>query len=240
MDIEWAKDGESGEIFILQARPETVQALKKAGSITTFRLKEKGKRLLSGLSVGEAIAAAKTCRIESARDLSKFKEGSILVTEMTDPDWGPIFKKTKGIITDLGGRTCHAAIVSRELGIPAIVGTGEATNVLRDGQEVTLSCAEGDEGFVYDGLTNFAEEKVRWKSLPTTRKPNMLTIASPGGAFRWWTLPCDGIGLARIEFIIANRIQIHPMSLGRFDELEDGDARRRIRELTRDYKDKRV
>ena len=238
MDIEWAKDGESGEIFILQARPETVQALKKAGSITTYRLKEKGKRLLSGLSVGEAIAAAKTCRIESARDLSKFKEGSILVTEMTDPDWGPIFKKTKGIITDLGGRTCHAAIVSRELGIPAIVGTGEATKVLRDGQEITLSCAEGDEGIVYDGLLDFADEKVSLKKLPDTRTPIMLNIASPGGAFRWWKLPCDGIGLARIEFIIANRIQIHPMALVRFDEVEDNEARREIDELTRGYKNK--
>jgi len=238
MDIEWAKDGESGEIFILQARPETVQALKKAGSITTYRLKEKGKRLLSGLSIGEAIAAAKACRIESARDLSKFKEGSILVTEMTDPDWGPIFKKTKGIITDLGGRTCHAAIVSRELGIPAVVGTGEATKVLRDGQDVTLSCAEGDEGFVYDGLLDFAEEQVSLKKLPETRIPIMLNIASPGSAFRWWKLPCDGIGLARIEFIIANRIQIHPMALVHFDELEDKQARRKIEELTRGYKNK--
>src|SRR5256886_5644359 len=158
MDIEWAKDGQADEIFILQARPETVQALKKAGSITTYRLKERGKRLLSGLSVGEAIAAAKACRIESARDLSKFKEGSILVTEMTDPDWWPMFKKTKGIVTDLGGRTCHAAIVSRELGIPAVVGTGEATRVLRNGQAITLSCAEGDEGHVYEGLIDFAEK----------------------------------------------------------------------------------
>src|SRR5204862_500431 len=195
-------------------------------------------RLLSGLSVGEAIAAAKACRIESARDLSKFKEGSILVTEMTDPDWGPIFKKTKGIITDLGGRTCHAAIVSRELGIPAVVGTGEATRVLRDGQEVTLSCAEGDEGFVYEGLLDFAEEQVSLKKLPQTRTPIMLNIASPGGAFRWWKLPCDGIGLARIEFIIANRIQIHPMALLHFDELDDNDARRKIQELTRGYKNK--
>ncbi len=238
MDIEWAKDGESGEIFILQARPETVQALKKAGSITTYRLKEKGKRLLSGLSVGEAIAAAKACRIESARDLSKFKEGGILVTEMTDPDWGPIFKKTKGIITDLGGRTCHAAIVSRELGIPAVVGTGEATKVLQEGQEVTLSCAEGDEGFVYDGMLDFAEKQVSLKKLPKTRTPIMLNIASPGGAFRWWKLPCDGIGLARIEFIIANRIQIHPMALVCFDEVEDNEARRKIDELTRAYKNK--
>jgi pyruvate, water dikinase len=239
MDIEWAKDGETDEIFILQARPETVQALKKAGSLTTYRLKEKGKRLASGLSVGEAIAAAKACRIRSARDLGKFKEGSILVTEMTDPDWGPIFKKTKGIITDLGGRTCHAAIVSRELGIPAVVGTGEATKVLRDSQEVTLSCAEGDEGFVYDGLLHFTEEKVSLKKLPDTRTSIMLNIASPGGAFRWWKLPCDGIGLARIEFVIANSIQIHPMALVHFDELKGREARGRIEDLTRDYKDKR-
>src|SRR5213082_2269519 len=227
MDIEWARDSETGQIFIVQARPETVQALKEAGSLTTYRLKEKGKRVLSGLAVGEAIAAAKVCRIEGTRQLGKFKEGCILVTEMTDPDWGPIFKKTKGIITDLGGRTCHAAIVSRELGIPAIVGTGEATKVLRDRQEVTLSCAEGDEGFVYNGLLDFAEEKVSLKKLPKTRTPIMLNIASPGGAFRWWKLPCDGIGLARIEFIIANRIQVHPMALAHFDELEDREARRR-------------
>jgi len=238
MDIEWAKDGDTDEIFILQARPETVQALKKAGSLTTYRLKQKGKRLLSGLAVGEAIAAAKTCRIQSTRELRKFKEGCILVTEMTDPDWGPVFKKTKGIITDLGGRTCHAAIVSRELGIPAVVGTVDATKTLRDGQEVTLSCAEGDEGFVYDGLLDFAEEQVSLKRLPETRTPIMLNIASPGGAFRWWKLPCDGIGLARIECIIANRIQIHPMALVDFDELEDTEARREIEELTSGYKDK--
>ena len=239
MDIEWARDRDTGQIFIVQARPETVQALKEAGSLTTYRLKEKGKRVLSGLAVGEAIAAAKVCRIESTRQLGKFKDGCILVTEMTDPDWGPIFKKTKGIITDLGGRTCHAAIVSRELGIPAIVGTGEATKVLRDRQEVTLSCAEGDEGFVYNGLLDFAEEKVSLKKLPKTRTPIMLNIASPGGAFRWWKLPCDGIGLARIEFIIANRIQVHPMALAHFDELEDRDARQRIDKLIRGYKDKR-
>jgi pyruvate,water dikinase len=239
MDIEWAHDGDTDELFIVQARPETVQALKKAGSLTTYRLKEKGKRLLSGLSVGESIAAAKACRIKSARELGKFKEGSILVTEMTDPDWGPILKKTKGIITDLGGRTCHAAIVSRELGIPAIVGTGSATKVLRDGQEVTLSCAEGDEGFVYDGLLEFAEQRVSLKNLPKTRTPIMINVASPGGAFRWWKLPCDGIGLARIEFIIANRIQVHPMALVRFDELKDREARQKIERLARTYKDKR-
>src|SRR5438132_231156 len=152
---------------------------------------------------------------------------------------GSDLQKTKGIITNLGGRTCHAAIVSRELGIPAIVGTGEATKVLRDRQEVTLSCAEGDEGFVYNGLLDFAEEKVSLKKLPKTRTPIMLNIASPGGAFRWWKVPCDGIGLARIEFIIANRIQVHPMALAHFDELEDREARRRIEKLTHSYKDKR-
>jgi pyruvate,water dikinase len=239
MDIEWAKDGDTGQLFIVQARPETVHALEKAGSLTTYRLKEKGKRLLSGLSVGEAIAAAKVCRIQSTRELGNFTDGSILVTEMTDPDWGPIFKKTKGIITDLGGRTCHAAIVSREMGIPAIVGTGDATKVLHDGQEITLSCTEGDEGFVYDGLLDFAEEKVSLKDLPKTRTPIMLNIASPGGAFRWWKLPCDGIGLARIEFVIANRIQVHPMALVRFDELRDRQARAKIDKLTRGYTDKR-
>src|SRR5436305_1562114 len=238
MDIEWGRAGDGGQLFVVQAGLETVQALKEAGSLTTYRLKEKGNRALSGLAVGEAIAAAKVCRIQSTRQLGKFKEGSILVTEMTDPDWGPIFKKTKGIITDLGGRTCHAAIVSRELGIPAIVGTGDATKVLRDGQAVTLSCAEGDEGFVYNGLLDFAEEKVSLKKLPKTRTPIMLNLASPGGAFRWWKLPCDGIGLARIEFIIANRIQVHPMALAHLHELENVDARRKIEELTRTYKNK--
>src|SRR5438874_3841837 len=238
MDIEWARDGDSGQFFVVQARPETVQALKEAGSLTTYRLKEKGKKLLSGLAIGEAIAAAKVCRIQSSRQLGRFKEGSILVTEMTDPNWGPIFKQTKGIITDMGGRTCHAAIVSRELGIPAIVGTGEATKVLRDAQEVTLSCAEGDEGFVYGGLLEFVEEKVSLKKLPKTRTPIMLNIASPGGAFRWWKLPCDGIGLARIEFVIASRIQIHPMALVHFDELEDREARQKIENLTHNYQNK--
>lgn len=238
MDIEWAKDGDTSRIFILQARPETVQALKEAGSLTTYRLKGKGKRLLSGLSIGDAIAAAKACRIQSARDLGKFKKGSILVTEMTDPDWGPIFKKTKGIITDLGGRTCHAAIVSREMGIPAIVGTGQATKVLRDGQEITLSCAEGDEGLVYDGLLDFAEEKVSLRKLPKTRTQIMINIASSAGAFRWWKLPCDGIGLARVEFIIANRIQVHPMALVHFNEMKDREARQKINELTHSHENK--
>src|SRR5207244_1624120 len=228
MDIEWARDGDSGQFFVVQARPETVQALKEAGSLTSYRLKEKGNRALSGLAVGEAIAAAKVCRIQSTRQLGKFKEGSILVTEMTDPDWGPIFKKAKGIITDLGGRTCHAAIVSRELGIPAIVGTGEATRVLRDGQAITLSCAEGDEGHVYDGLLDFTEHHVSLKKLPKTRTPILINIASPAGAFRWWSLPCDGIGLARIEFIIADTIKIHPMALTHFDEIKDKAARRKI------------
>ena len=238
MDIEWAKDGETGDIFIVQARPETVQSQKVADSLKTYRLKEKGKKLLTGLSVGQAIAAGEVCRIKSAENISQFKEDSILVTEMTDPDWVPIMKRARGIVTDYGGRTCHAAIVSRELGIPAIVGTGEATEVLKDGQEITISCAEGDQGYVYEGILKFEETEVNLKKVPKTKIRIMMNIASPAAAFRWWRLPCEGIGLARMEFIINNIIKIHPMALVRFDDLEDKEAYKQIQELTRGYEDK--
>jgi pyruvate, water dikinase len=238
MDIEWAKDGDSEELFIVQARPETVQSRKEAGTLKAYSLEEKGKRLLEGLSIGEAIAAAKACRIKSAEEIDRFEEDSILVTEMTDPDWVPIMKKAKGIVTDHGGRTCHAAIVSRELGIPAIVGTGDATETLKTGQEITLSCAEGDHGYVYEGILKFKEEEVSLKHIPETRTRIMMNIASPAAAFRWWRLPCRGIGLARMEFIINNIIKIHPMALVRFDDLEDKKAKKTIRDLTRNYDDK--
>jgi pyruvate, water dikinase len=238
MDIEWAKDGETGELFIVQARPETVQSRKEAGTLKTYSMEEKGKRLLEGLSIGDAVAAAKACRIKSAEEIDQFEKDSILVTEMTDPDWVPIMKRAKGIITDHGGRTCHAAIVSRELGIPAIVGTGDATETLKTGQEITLSCAEGDHGYVYEGILKFKEEEVSLKHIPETRTRIMMNIASPAAAFRWWRLPCRGIGLARMEFIINNIIKIHPMALVRFDDLEDKKARKSIRELTLGYDDK--
>lgn len=240
MDIEWAKDGESNELFIVQARPETVQSHNDGNSLKTYHLRQHGNRLLTGLSIGQSIAAGKACLLKSARDIERFEEGAILVTEMTDPDWVPIMKQAKGIITDQGGRTSHAAIVSRELGIPAIVGTGEATDVLQSGQEITLSCAEGDEGYVYEGILAFDTEDVRLDDVPQTRTRIMMNIASPAAAFRWWRLPAEGIGLARMEFIINNIIKIHPMALVRFEAIEDKSTRRQIEALTRGYPDKTV
>jgi pyruvate,water dikinase len=239
MDIEWAKDGESGELFIVQARPETVHSEKKPGVLKTYRLKQKGERILSGLSVGESIATGEVKQIHRTAELKKFAEGNILVTKMTTPDWGPIFRKAKAIVTDLGGRTCHAAIVSREMGIPAIIGAGEATKRLKDGDEITVSCAEGDEGHVYKGILDYEEAEVSIEELPKIKTQIMINIASPAGSLRWWNLPCQGIGLARIEFIIGNIIKIHPMALVHFDKLQDKDARKEIEQLTRGYQDKK-
>ena len=238
MDMEWAKDGDTGDLFIVQARPETVQSQKEAGSLKTYSLKETGKEILAGLSIGDAIAAGKVCRIKSAEEIDKFKENSILVTGMTDPDWVPIMKKAAGIVTDHGGRTCHAAIVSRELGIPAIVGTGDATSTLEDSQEITISCAEGDRGLIYQGILEYEESELNLDEIPKTQTQIMMNIASPDAAFRWWRLPCEGIGLARMEFIINNVIKIHPMALIHLDELEDEDARQQIQKLTQGYEDK--
>jgi len=238
MDIEWAKDGSTGELFILQARPETVQSQKEAGALKSYSLKEEGERLATGLSIGEAIAAGKVSKIESAAQMDEFEDDTILVTPMTDPDWVPIMRRAAGIVTDHGGRTCHAAIVSRELGIPAIVGTGEATQLLETGQEITMSCAEGDQGYVYRGILDYEVEEVDLQNLPTTKTRIMMNIASPAAALRWWRLPCEGIGLARMEFIINNIIKIHPMALVHFDRLKDETAKTQIRELTGGYEDK--
>ncbi len=237
MDIEWAKDGETGEIHIVQARPETVQSRSRAGVLKTYALTESGSRLLTGISVGQSIAAGRVCVIEDPSDMSRFVDGSILVTEMTDPDWVPIMERAAGIITNSGGRTCHAAIVSRELGTPAVVGTGEATRVLASGDEVTMSCAEGEVGYVYEGILAYEETEVDL-DVPDTRTDLMLNVGSPAAAFRWWRLPSTGVGLARMEFIISNHIQIHPMALVRYDELRDESAKARIAELTRGYEDK--
>jgi pyruvate,water dikinase len=238
MDIEWAKDGELNKLFIVQARPETVQSRKKPTALKTYQLQEKGKVLLRGLSIGQAIAAGKAQIIKDAAEIGQFKDGAILVTGMTDPDWEPIMKKAAGIITDHGGRTSHAAIVSRELGIPAIVGTREATKTLKDGQEITLSCAEGDEGHVYQGIIKFKAQDMDLSKIPETRTRILMNIASPAGAFRWWQLPVKGIGLARLEFTIGTVIRIHPMALVHFNELKDKKAQQQIREMTRDYDDK--
>ncbi len=238
MDMEWAKDGETGQLYIVQARPETVQSRKDAGVLRTYALKETGVLLLSGLAIGEAIAAGKVQVIKSASDIGDFEEGNLLVTGMTDPDWVPVMKKAAGIITDHGGRTSHAAIVSRELGLAAVVGTGTGTSVLKDGQAVTLSCAEGEEGKIYQGILEFAATEVDLGGLPEPRTRIMMNIASPAAAFRWWRLPSRGIGLARMEFIINGIIKAHPMALVHYDALEDREARRQIRELTRHYDDK--
>jgi pyruvate, water dikinase len=238
MDIEWAKDGDTGRLFIVQARPETVQSRREAGYLKTYKMEQEGKRLLTGLAIGQAIAAGRVCRIKSAADIARFKDNAILVTEMTDPDWVPIMKRARGIVTDHGGRTCHAAIVSRELGIPAVVGTSKATEILKNGQEITISGAEGDQGYVYEGLLKFRETEVNLSDLPETRTRIMMNIASPAAAFRWWRLPVKGIGLARMEFIINNIIKIHPLALLHFDQVTDPGIRREILALTEGYDDK--
>jgi pyruvate, water dikinase len=238
MDIEWAKDGDTGEIFIVQARPETVQSRREAGSLKTYTIKRKGERLLTGLAIGDAAATGTVCRLKSPAEIGKFKNGAILVTETTDPDWMPIMKRAAAIITDHGGRTSHAAIVSRELGLPAIVGTGKATTVLESGRAVTVSCAEGDMGYVYDGIGEFEERALVLEKIAATRTKVMLNMANPAAAMRWWRLPADGIGLARMEFIINNIVKIHPMALVKFDQLEDAAARQRIERLTQGYADK--
>ncbi|HEX6095940.1 MAG TPA: phosphoenolpyruvate synthase [Thermoanaerobaculia bacterium] len=238
MDVEWAKDGITGELFIVQARPETVHARANVASIATYKLLGTARKLLSGIAVGTSIASGPVCRVDSPRDLDKVKEGSILVTDTTDPDWVPIMKRVRGIVTDFGGRTCHAAIVARELGIPAIVGTGIGTTTLIEGQEITISCAEGERGFVYDGGVPFERHETSLENLPRVETPLMLNVGDPDSALRWWRLPADGVGLARIEFIIANDIRIHPMALAKFDQLTDEPAITAIRQLTRDYTDK--
>ncbi len=238
MDIEWAKDGKNGKLYIVQARPETVQSQKEAGSMKAYELKEEGKEILSGLSIGEGIASGKAQVIKDADDIDRFKEGSILITGMTDPDWVPIMKKAAGIVTDYGGRTSHAAIVSRELGIPAVVGTEEATEKIDDKQEITISCTDNERGVVYEGLLEFEESTIDLEEIPETKTKIKMNIASPGAAFRWWRLPADGIGLARMEFIINNVIKIHPMALLHYDDLEDKDAKKTIRDLTKLYDSK--
>ncbi len=235
MDMEWARDGENGVLYIVQARPETVQSRAAVGAIKTYRIEKKGKTLLTGLSVGGAVATGEVCMIESAEDIDKFVDGSVLVTSTTDPDWVPIMKRAAAIVTDHGGRTSHAAIVSRELGVPAIVGTGEGTHILHDHQMVTVSCAEGEEGMVYDGAAEFSVEEVMLDQVPETKTRVMLNLANPSAAMRWWRLPADGVGLARMEFVVSNEVKVHPLALTRYDKLTSPDDRDAIDRLTRGY-----
>ncbi|KAK1244103.1 hypothetical protein MKX08_002241 [Trichoderma sp. CBMAI-0020] len=238
MDMEWAKDGTTGNLFIVQARPETVHSHHDAGVFKTYKVSNKGRVLATGLSVGEAALSGRICFVPSLDDMDHFIDNSILVTEATDPDWVPIMKRAAAIITDHGGRTSHAAIVSRELGLPAVVGTGNATYVLHSGQDVTVSCAEGDCGFVYEGISHVVSQTVSVAGLPDVKTKIMLNLGNPAAAYRWWRLPADGIGLARMEFVVSNYIQVHPMALVHFDQLKDADAKRQIAELTVGYNHK--
>ncbi len=238
MDIEWAKDGITDELFIVQARPETVQSQKVQNVLRSYQLYEKGKVLVKGRAVGEMIGQGKVRAILDIHRIDQFQPGEVLVTNRTDPDWEPIMKKASAIVTNQGGRTCHAAIIAREMGIPAIVGCGNATTILKTGQEITVSCAEGEEGYVYDGLLPFEVQEVALKNLPRTRTQILMNVGNPAEAFSLAAIPNDGVGLARMEFIIANQIQVHPLALLHFDQLEDELARYKIAELTVQYEDK--
>jgi pyruvate, water dikinase len=238
MDMEWAKDGDTGELYCVQARPETVHARRQGQAMTTFKLKAPGEVIVTGVAIGEAIASGRVKLLHSPAEMDRFADGDILVTERTDPDWGPIMKRAAAIVTDHGGRTSHAAIVSRELGVPALVGAHTATRDLRDGDEVTVSCAEGGEGRIYRGLLDYEEREIDLAELPEPPVQLMINLAAPEAAFRWWRLPVRGVGLARMEFIISNVIKIHPLALSRFDQLEDDEVKTRIDELTAGYDDK--
>lgn len=238
MDIEWAKDGETGELFIVQARPETVQSQRTMDILETYHLDKRGDILAKGRSVGERVANGKARIIQDVAHLSNFKAGEILVADNTTPDWEPVMKRAAAIVTNRGGRTCHAAIVSRELGIPAIVGACDATEKITAGRDVTVCCAEGDEGLVYDGTLPFHIEKLHLGKLERPKTKIMMNLGNPEIAFSMSMIPCDGVGLARMEFIINSYIKIHPMALIHPEAIRDGETRKEIDEITFGYESK--
>ncbi len=238
MDIEWAKDGITGDLFIVQARPETVQSQKSGNILKSYSLTEKGQVLTIGRAVGEMVGQGKARVILDVHRIDEFQAGEVLVTNRTDPDWEPIMKKASAIVTNSGGRTCHAAIIAREMGIPAIVGCGNATDVLQTGQEITVSCCEGEDGKVYAGLLPFEVKEVKLDNLPRTRTSIMMNVGNPDEAFSLAAIPNDGVGLARLEFIIANQIQAHPLALIHYNELKDELARYKLADLTKHYDSK--
>lgn len=235
MDIEWIKEEDTGHFYILQARPETVHSQKEELKIRSYRLREKKRRIISGLGIGSAVVSGKIHHVRNIKDLANIDSGTIIVTEMTEPDWVGAMSNITGIITDFGGRTCHAAIVSRELGIPAIVGTQNATERMIEGQMVTLSCAEGEIGNVYEGVVGYEVKEIQINKLPRTNTQIMMNMAAPEGSMKWWRLPADGIGLARIEFIITQHIKIHPMALLHYNKIKDEFIRKEIRRKTHGY-----
>jgi pyruvate,water dikinase len=238
MDIEWAKDGITGDLYIVQARPETVQSQKSGSVIKNFKLNGTSDVVVTGRAVGEMIGQGKARVIMDVHKIAEFQAGEVLVTNKTDPDWEPIMKKSSAIVTNQGGRTCHAAIIAREMGIPAIVGCGTATEAVITGQEITVSCAGGEEGKVYKGLVPFEVIETQIDNLPTTKTKILMNVGNPEEAFGLSSIPCDGVGLARFEFIIANHIKAHPLALLKFDELEDEAVKKEIAELTKLYTNK--
>jgi len=238
MDIEWALDGKDGKLYIVQARPETVQSMRNPNVIEEYRLEKKSSVLVKGQSVGNKIGQGIVNRIMDVKDIHSFKEGQVLVTDMTDPDWEPIMKIASAIVTDKGGRTCHAAIISREMGIPCVVGTNKGSSILKKGQSVTVSCAEGEEGFVYKGKLPFKVLTTDIKDLKRPKTKVMMNVGDPELAFAQSFIPNDGVGLARLEFIINNYIKIHPLALLNYNKLADKEAKKQIDELTIGYTDK--
>lgn len=238
MDMEWARDGETGALYVVQARPETVQSRARDFSLKSYRVVKAGRPLLSGLAIGDAAVNGRVCLVRDPHQVEQFPQGAILVAENTDPDWVPLMRRAAAIVTDHGGRTSHAAIVSRELGVPALIGTGDAMRLLHDGQDVTVSCAEGDIGQVYEGHAEIETESIALDQIAPSRTRVMLNIANPAAALRWWRLPVDGVGLARMEFVISNAIKVHPMALVHFERVSDPQARQQIERLTSGYADK--
>ena len=235
MDIEWGKDGSTGEIFILQARPETVQS-RVGRSIQRFSLKSRSKVLVEGRSIGQRIGSGPVRVIKDVSEMARVQTGDVLVADMTDPDWEPVMKRAAAIVTNRGGRTCHAAIIARELGIPAVVGCGDATQRIREGQEVTVSCAEGDTGYVYQGLLEFERKSIELDSLPKIDVKIMMNVGNPDRAFDFASIPHHGVGLARLEFIINRMIGVHPRALLEFDKL-DSELKDQIRTQMAGYSD---
>ena len=243
MDMEWAKDGKTGDIFIVQARPETVHSQEDKNIIRKYVLKEKGNVVIEGDSVGELIGAGEANIIYDVHDISKFKKDQVLVTDMTDPDWEPVMKIASAIVTNRGGRTCHAAIISRELGIPCVVGTINGTKAIKNNQDITVSCASGETGYVYDGKLKFDIEEVNLETVPKTKTKIMMNVGNPSQAFELSFTPNEGVGLAREEFIINSYIKVHPLALLHYNELkkdpEHADLIEKIDRITEGYDDKK-
>ena len=238
MDTEWAKDGKTGELFIVQARPETVHSNTDMSVLKTYELEKKGEIIVQGRSVGEKIGSGKSNVIKDVADINKFKKGEVLVTDMTDPDWEPIMKIASAIVTNRWGRTCHAAIISRELGIPCVVGTNNGTEVIPQGKDITVDCSGGSAGIVYKGKLPFKVNEINIAKLPETKTHITMNVGSPEQAFEESFIPNDGVGLAREEFIINSYIKVHPLALLHFNELKDANVKKQIADLTVGYKDK--